>query len=207
MQTWTYLSGYVYAHANQTPFGKHTHAKKEATHASGLINTPTCLPREDEELRPGEIYCSQAMCQPANSPSRWVRENSSQGSSKFTAKWWGNSSGTRGSILNTVIFIWRLNLAAASPPAAAHSSRIMNTVSWRLQRKHYAQLLKCSSRGRRGVGCRAPARYPCSSRSLPVRRRVRRPDRSGSSRNAGYTPASSDAKLGWVMPARRSIVT
>lgn len=61
-------------------------------------------------------------------PAGGVREISSQGSSEFTAKWKGNRGGTRGSLLNTVIFIRRLNLAAASSPAAVYSSRIMDTV-------------------------------------------------------------------------------
>lgn len=60
----------------------------------------------------------------------------------FTAKCPGNSSGTRGSILKTVVFIWRLNLAAASPPASARSSRLMDIVLWKLQQKHNAQLIK-----------------------------------------------------------------
>lgn len=110
--------------------------------AHSLSKTPTCLPWQDKELETMlvEIYSSQALCQPANSPSRCVRVISSQGS----CEWSGNNSGTCSSILNTVIFIWRLTLAAASPPAAVYSSRIMEIVSWRLQQKHYAQLVKPS---------------------------------------------------------------
>lgn len=92
----------------------------------------------------GESYWSQVLCMQANSPTWWAWEVSSQGSSKFAAKWWGNRSGTRSSILDKVIFIWRLNLATASPTAAVHSSRIMDIVSRKLQQKHYAQLLKRS---------------------------------------------------------------
>lgn len=58
-----------------------------------------------------------------------------QGSSEFTSRLLRRGDGTPASILNKVIFIWRLNLAAASTPAAVYSSRIMDMVSWKLRQK------------------------------------------------------------------------
>lgn len=66
----------------------------------------------------------------------------SQGSSEFTSRLLRRGDGTPAPILNKVIFIWRLNLAAASTPAAVYSSSIMDMASWKLQQiKHRAQLL------------------------------------------------------------------
>lgn len=66
---------------------------------------------------------------------RRVSHICSQDSSEFTSQLLRRGDGTPASILNKVIFIWRLNLAAASTPAAVYSSRIMDMVSRKLQQK------------------------------------------------------------------------
>lgn len=82
----------------------------------------------------------------------------SQGSSEFTSQLFRSGDGTPTSILNKVIFIWRLNLDAASTPAAVYSSRIMDMVSCKLQQKNTALNYSCSLYGTwRG----SPVRYPC----------------------------------------------